>query len=165
MRAVFRLVQRPHAQAADVAGCVVAGRNRVVRDGVGADEADLGVVVVVVFRLGRRLVGRRHGAGLFLGRAGGGGEILRSRLRGTVLTATVASAAASASTASSTTSAAAAAAAAAVVIVAVLAAAVTSSSVSVASSSARGLSTVGRRGSALFRHRASFSGSRFGGVL
>lgn len=45
---VLGLVQGPHAQAADVARLVVAGRNRVVGHGVGADEADVGIVVAVV---------------------------------------------------------------------------------------------------------------------
>lgn len=48
MGTVLGLVQGPHAQAADVARLVVAGRNRVVGNGVGADEADVGIVVVVV---------------------------------------------------------------------------------------------------------------------
>lgn len=47
---VLGLVQSPHAQAADVARLVVAGRNRVVGNGVGADEADIGIVVVVNVR-------------------------------------------------------------------------------------------------------------------
>lgn len=51
---VLGLVQRPHAQAADMARLVVARRNRMVGDGVGADEADIAVVIVVVgLQLGR----------------------------------------------------------------------------------------------------------------
>lgn len=45
---ILGLVQRPHAQAADMACLVVARRNRVVGDGVGADEADVAIVIVVV---------------------------------------------------------------------------------------------------------------------
>lgn len=62
--AVLGLVQGPHAQATDVARLVVAGRNRVVGHGVGADEADVGIVVVVV-DVGP---GGGHGLVLFGGR-------------------------------------------------------------------------------------------------
>lgn len=48
MGTVLGLVQGPHAQAADVARLVVAGRNRVVGNGVGADEADVGIIIIVV---------------------------------------------------------------------------------------------------------------------
>lgn len=48
MGTVLGLVQGPHPQPADVARLVVARRNRVVGNGVGADEADFGIVVVVV---------------------------------------------------------------------------------------------------------------------
>lgn len=46
MRTVLALVQGPQAQGADVAGDVVAGGDRVVADGVRADEADLDIAVV-----------------------------------------------------------------------------------------------------------------------
>lgn len=60
---VLDLVQGPHAQAADVACLVVARRNRVVGNRVGADEADFGVVVVVV----NLWPGGRHGLVLLAG--------------------------------------------------------------------------------------------------
>lgn len=41
--AVFCLVKGSHAKTADVTGCVVAWRNGVVCNGIGADEADFGV--------------------------------------------------------------------------------------------------------------------------
>lgn len=44
----FRLVQRPQSEGTNVAGAVVAGRNAVVSDGRGANEADLGLYIVVV---------------------------------------------------------------------------------------------------------------------
>ena len=45
VRTLLVLVQRSQAQGADVAGDVVAGGDRVVADGIGADEAHLGIVV------------------------------------------------------------------------------------------------------------------------
>lgn len=47
MSTVLCLIKGPHAKPTDVAGGVVARRNRVVSDGVCADEADLGIVVLV----------------------------------------------------------------------------------------------------------------------
>lgn len=58
---VLNLVQGPHAQTADVARLVVARRNRVMGNRVGANEADFGVVVVVV----NLWSGGRHGLVLF----------------------------------------------------------------------------------------------------
>lgn len=48
MGAVLVLVEGAHAQCADVAGDVVTWCDGAVLDGVGADEADLGVVGVGV---------------------------------------------------------------------------------------------------------------------
>lgn len=45
MWTVLVLVERSQPQGADVACDVVAGRDRVVADGVGADEADLDIAV------------------------------------------------------------------------------------------------------------------------
>lgn len=61
---VLDLVQGSHAQAADVACLVVARRDRVVGNRVGADEADFGIVVVVV----NLWPGGGHGLVLFAGR-------------------------------------------------------------------------------------------------
>jgi hypothetical protein len=48
MRTVLVLVERSQSQSAYVAGGVVAWSNGVVGDGIGTDEADLGVVVVAL---------------------------------------------------------------------------------------------------------------------
>lgn len=47
MGTVLGLVQRPHAQTADMTCLVVARRNGVVGNRVGTDEADFGIVIVV----------------------------------------------------------------------------------------------------------------------
>jgi hypothetical protein len=59
MGAVLVLVQRSQSQGADVACNVVARGDRVVDDGIGADEADLdvGIVSIYLLRLGARLEG------------------------------------------------------------------------------------------------------------
>lgn len=73
MGTILGLVQRPHTQAADMARLVVARRNRVVSDGVGTDEADVAIflVVVVGLQLGssrcQRLVLLVGGSGLLGG--------------------------------------------------------------------------------------------------
>jgi hypothetical protein len=43
MGAIRILVERPHPQGAYMAGNVIAWRDGVVDDGIGADEADLGI--------------------------------------------------------------------------------------------------------------------------
>jgi hypothetical protein len=48
MSTVLVLVQCSHPQTADVACCMVAGCDRVVRNGIGANEADLSIVVGIL---------------------------------------------------------------------------------------------------------------------
>lgn len=48
MSTVLVLVQCSHPQTADVACCMVAGCDRVVRNGIGANEADLSIVVCIL---------------------------------------------------------------------------------------------------------------------
>jgi len=49
VRAILVLVQRSQAQGTDVACGMVAGSNRMVANGTGANEADIGVVVRGLF--------------------------------------------------------------------------------------------------------------------
>ncbi len=44
MSTVLVLVQSPHTQTTNVARRMVARRDRVVRDDIGADETDLGII-------------------------------------------------------------------------------------------------------------------------
>lgn len=48
MSTILVLVQCSHPQTADVACGMVAGSNRVVRNGIGANEADLSIVVCIL---------------------------------------------------------------------------------------------------------------------
>lgn len=50
MRTVLGLVQRPHTQAAYMAGGVIARGNGMMGNGIGTDEAHIGVVILVIRR-------------------------------------------------------------------------------------------------------------------
>jgi len=85
MGTVLALVECPQAQGADVAGDVVAGGDRVVADGVRADEADLDIAVVALFLCVvldfeiRELAGRCR---FWLVVCGLGGRVLCARVMG-----------------------------------------------------------------------------------
>lgn len=89
---VLGLVESSHSEAADVACGVVAGRNGLVGNRVGADEADLGLVVVVVVALAGlgneacRPDSLNTSSGLVLSMRLGSssGYVLRGRIRGHV---------------------------------------------------------------------------------
>jgi hypothetical protein len=72
VRTILVLVQRPHAQRADVAGDVPARRNRVVAEGVGANKAHLDVAIGALIL----------GVVLDLEARGLAGRLLRLRLPG-----------------------------------------------------------------------------------
>jgi hypothetical protein len=76
MRTILILVKRPQPQRADVAGDVVAGCNRVVDDGIGANKADLRLLPIFCLVLGLISVleswrfSRLKGSSVFVGRPG-----------------------------------------------------------------------------------------------
>lgn len=74
MRTIFCFVQSPHAKTADVTSRVVAGRNGLVGDRVGADEADVAVVCLCVVVLSS------FGSGEHACLEGHGGRISRAML-------------------------------------------------------------------------------------
>lgn len=73
MSAILIFVESSHPQTADVAGGMVAGRNRVVGYGIGTDEADISVVVCI-------LLGDSRLASLEAGLVNSGSEVLGGRV-------------------------------------------------------------------------------------